>query len=122
MIDNEREDYIVLRKDLYATFGLRRGMIVQLLINGNGEFIGSVGAMAKVIGIIPHNIQKINVKELIDKGVIAKEVVKGYTFRFTLKDESLIQSAKKKRKIPEKLMAHVEAIKKIREEKLKSGE
>ena len=126
MIDNEREDYIVLRKDLYNKYGLRRGMIVQLLINNDGEFIGTIGAMQKIILISSYDLLKINIKELENMGVISREQIRGYTYRFILNgyDKRKVNNfeVKPKRKIPERLKAHVEAIQNIRNEKYKIDE
>lgn len=126
MIDNEREDYIVLRKDLYNKYGLRRGMVVQLLINNGGEFIGTIGAMQKIILISSYELLKINVKELENMGVIRKEQIKGYTYRFILngyeKEKGNNVEVKPKREIPERLKAHVAAIQKLRNEKYKIEE
>ena len=126
MIDNEREDYIVLRKDLYNKYGLRRGMVVQLLINNGGEFIGTIGAMQKIILISSYELLKINVKELENIGVIRKEQVNGYTYRFILngyeKEKGKKVEVKPKREIPERLKAHVAAIQKLRNEKYKIDE
>lgn len=126
MIDNEREDYIVLRKDLYNKYGLRRGMVVQLLINNGGEFIGTIGAMQKIILISSYDHVKINIKELESMGVISREQVKGYTYRFILngydKNKGNNEDFIPKREIPERLKAHVAAIQKLRNEKYKINE
>ena len=126
MIDNEREDYIVLRKDLYNKYGLRRGMVVQLLINNDGEFIGTIGAMQKIIFISSYDLLKINIKELENMGIISREQIRGYTYRFILNsyDKRKVKNVevKPKREIPERLKAHVDAIQKLRNEKYKIDE
>lgn len=126
MIDNEREDYIVLRKDLYNKYGLRRGMIVQFLINNDGEFIGTIGAMRNIILITSYDVVKTNLRQLENMGVISMEKIKGYTYRFILNgyDKKKIKNVevKPKREIPERLKAHVDAIKKLRNEKYKIDE
>lgn len=45
MVDNEDEKYIVLSKDLYKQYGFTNWLIIQQLINGGGEFIGSTGTL-----------------------------------------------------------------------------
>lgn len=126
MIDNEREDYIVLRKDLYNKYGLRRGMVVQLLINNGGEFIGTIGAMQKIILITSYDMVKTNLKELENIGVISREQISGYTYRFFLNDYGKKVTTKNeaipKREIPESVKKHVDAIQKLRNEKYKIDE
>lgn len=126
MIDNEKEDYIVLRKDLYNKYGLRRGMIVQLLINNGGEFIGTIGAMQKIILISSYDLVKTNIKELENMGVISREQISGYTYRFFLNDYgkkvTTKNEASPKREVPESVRKHVDAIRKIRNEKYKIEE
>lgn len=126
MIDNEREDYIVLRKDLYNKYGLRRGMVVQLLINNDGEFIGTIGAMQKIILITSYDMVKTNLRELESMGVISREQIRGYTYRFILngydKKKNKSVEVRPKREIPERLKAHVAAIQKLRNEKYKIDE
>lgn len=103
MIDNEREDYIVLRKDLYNKYGLKRGMIIQLLVNGGGEFIGTIGGMSKIVGVSSYEMVKQNLRELIELGIVEKEQVQGHSYKFYLKnyekkheENSVIVTNKKK--------------------------
>lgn len=128
MIDNEREDYIVLRKDLYNKYGLKRGMIIQLLVNGGGEFIGTIGGMSKIVGVSSYEMVKQNLRELIELGIVEKEQVQGHSYKFYLKnyekkhEENSVIVTNKKKELPQRLKAHVDAIKKLRNEKYKINE
>lgn len=92
-INNENEEYIYLRKDLFNRWGLIKGLIIQYLINGNGEFIGSVGSFCNVVDIGSDGSVKNYLRELEELGVIKREKIRGWTNRFTLVSESY---AKKK--------------------------
>lgn len=114
MINNEDNKYIVLRKDIYSKFGFVSGMIVQLLVDGDGEFIGSTGTMHDIISVVSLTSVKNHLKELEYGGVIITEKVGGWCNRYKLVDKSFIHGMVYKRKIPIEVKEIVEKIKKIR--------
>lgn len=127
MNGNEKQDYIVLRKDLYEKYGLKKGLIIQLLINGGGRFVGTIGDISKIITISSYEMIKQNIRELIGLGIIEKEHVDGHDYEYRLIScntncESNKKKVASKRNIPEHLRVHVEAIQKLRNEKYKIGE
>lgn len=113
-INNENEEYIYLRKDLFNRWGLIKGLIIQYLINGDGEFIGSVGSFCNVVGIGSDGGFKSHLRELEDSGVIKKEKIRGWTNRFTLVNESYTKNKKTRHKLPKSVIDCVAKIEEIR--------
>ena len=84
MINNEDEKYIVLSKDIYKKYGFSKGLIIQQLINGGGDFIGSTGTLCNAIGVLSSTSVKNHLKELIKDGVIKSENIGGWYNKYIL--------------------------------------
>lgn len=110
MINNEDEKYIVLSKDLYRKYGLSKGLIIQQLVNGGGEFIGSTGTLCNAIGVLSSTSVKNHLKELINLGIIRAENIGGWYHKYIL-------TGNKKRKLPDNVQHLVDKIKEIHKEK-----
>lgn len=113
-MNNEDNKYIIIRKDIYAKFGFAKGLIIQTLVDGNGEFIGSTGTLHDVISVISITSVKNHLNELESQGFVKKEKVGGWCNRYKLVDKSFIHGMVYKRKIPIEVKEIVEKIKKIR--------
>lgn len=117
MINNEDNKYIILRKDLYYKFGFAGGLIVQLLVNGKGEFIGSTGTMHDIISVVSLVSVKNHLKELERNGVIITERIGGWCNKYKLSDMSLIENEYKLHNFPEKVQHIVEKLNEIKKKK-----
>lgn len=116
MVDNEDEKYIVLSKDLYKQYGFTNGLIIQQLINGGGEFIGSTGTLCNAIGVLSSTSVKNHLKELINAGIIKSENIGGWYHKFIL-----VSAGNKRNKIPEKVKQLVDKIKEIHDRNGEKG-
>ena len=112
LINNENNEYIVLSKVLYKKYGLVKGLIIQTLVDNKGKFIGSMGQLADVIGIVSGTSIKTHMNELVNDGIVKKENVDGWINEYTLKVE--IDVALKKKKIPESVTKIMEKINMIK--------
>lgn len=110
MVDNEEEKYIVLRKDVYLKYGFTKGLIIQQLLNGGGEFIGSSGTLCHAIGVLSYTSIKNHLKELIKNGIIKSENIEGWYHKYVLMEYP-------EKKIPDRVKKIVDKIKEIRESK-----
>lgn len=113
-INNEDNKYIIIRKDIYAKFGFAKGLIIQTLVDGNGEFIGSTGTLHDVISVISITSVKNHLNELESQGFVKKEKVGGWCNKYVLSDKSLISEYCKKHKLPENVRKIVERLNEIK--------
>ena len=113
-MDNEDNKYIVIRKDIYSKFGFVKGIIIQILVNGNGEFIGSTGTLYDIISVVSITSIKNHLKELELQGIVKKEKVGGWCNKYVLSDKSLISEDCKKHKLPENVRKIVERLNEIK--------
>ena len=77
LINNKNNEYIVLKKELYKKYGLSKGLILQVLTDNGGTFIGSIGQLTDIIGVITSESVKVRMNELVNDGVVQKQRVNG---------------------------------------------
>ena len=115
LINNKNNEYIVLKKELYKRYGLSKGLILQVLTDNGGTFIGSIGQLTDIIGVITSESVKVRMNELVNDGVVQKQRVNGMSNKYTLtmKPEEMLH----KRRMPESVKKIVQRLEEIKKEK-----
>lgn len=114
-INKKNNEYIVLKKELYKRYGLSKGLILQVLTDNGGTFIGSIGQLTDIIGVITSESVKVRMNELVNDGVVQKQRVNGLSNKYTLTMEP--EEMLNKRKIPESVKKIVQRLEEIKKEK-----
>lgn len=115
LINKKNNEYIVLKKELYKRYGLSKGLILQVLTDNGGTFIGSIGQLTDIIGVITSESVKVRMNELVNDGVVQKQRVNGLSNKYTLTMEP--EEMLNKRKIPESVKKIVQRLEEIKKEK-----
>lgn len=115
LINNKNNEYIVLKKELYKRYGLSKGLILQVLTDNGGTFIGSIGQLTDIIGVITSESVKVRMNELVNDGVVQKQRVNGMSNKYTLTMEP--EEMLHKRRMPESVQKIVQRLEEIKKEK-----
>lgn len=115
LINNKNNEYIVLKKELYKRYGLSKALILQVLTDNGGTFIGSIGQLTDIIGVITSESVKVRMNELVNDGVVQKQRVNGMSNKYTLTmgPEEMLH----KRRMPESVKKIVQRLEEIKKEK-----
>lgn len=115
LINNKNNEYIVLKKELYKRYGLSKGLILQVLTDNGGTFIGSIGQLTDIIGVITSESVKVRMNELVNDGVVQKQRVNGISNKYTLTMEP--EEMLHKRKMPESVQRIVKRLDELKKKK-----
>lgn len=115
MINNEKNEYIVLSKALYKKYGLVKGLIIQTLVDNKGKFIGSMGQLSDIIGSVSATSVKNHMNELVNDGIVKKENIDGWINEYTLATD--ISVVTKKHKVPESVQRIVKRLDELKKKK-----